>query len=855
MKQIGKYAVIKELGSGGFGAVYLAEDPRLGEKVAIKVFEIRDDNAARLATNATADAGEVLKERFLNEARTLRKLNRNSHIVDVFEFDELEGGTPYYVMPYLPHSLRNELGSDATDASVIAELEPEDKPRLLPFTVAVNYLEQLLKGLSDVHKAGLVHRDIKPANLLINEHGEIQLCDFGIAKVPDTEHSNSGIGMGSRNYMSPEQRQSAKHVDARSDIYSVGVLAYRMITGTLPEGRFAEPKKYQPALSDSLNELILTALEQKKEDRFADAAVMLQALKQTDATKAGQPDEATGTWVGGTDDIKPELKPLEQKIIQLLQSNGEVQESDLPVLQALADLGGLTAAELHALIDKVAEQQASQSPQQKAFQQWVANINNALARGDALSPQQCNVLVEAGEASTGKPIEELKTVLAGKGLTFDSASATSSIAADDVTLVAKPGQSGSGGAGKWLGIAALLIVLAGGGYFGFGYYQQMQEQERQAEVARKNEQAQLSAEKQRAEQVKKAQRYLKDLGYEVAENGTLDTRTQKAVEAFEKSENMLVSGTVDEILLANVEKRLKAIDDKAFVLAQKQNTSSGYRSYLRGYPEGAHREEAERAFLQASNNEKKAEDKERDERAWFYASGTNSIAAYQTYTDNHPNGQYLKQAEMAIKRIRLEQSKVILNIIVSPAEAKIEITNINEKYRYGLKLVPDKYTVKISQKGYEPLTETILLKKDNNTFRYELKRQIPESIKNLIKSMKPIPAGNFTMGCSAQDTECDNDEKPRHTVNIKAFSILESEVTWDMYVPCIDDGVCKSAWNPGEEKNEHPVVNVSYDDISEHYIPWLNELTGQSFRLPSEAEWEYAALVVIHPLVGGHLPE
>ncbi|MGL1889914.1 MAG: serine/threonine protein kinase, partial [Reichenbachiella sp.] len=295
MDFIGKYKIIKELGAGGFGAVYLTQDPKLNELVAIKVFQIKDDNLAKLATSATFDASEVLNQRFLNEARTLRQLGRNRHIVNVFDFDELDDGRPYYVMPYLPKSLKDELGSDATDSSVIADLPSDEKPRPIPVSQALVHLSQLLNALSDVHKAGLVHRDIKPANLLLNEDNDIQLCDFGIAKMPDVQHSQSGIGMGSRNYMAPEQRQSAKHVDARSDIYSVGVLAYRMITGTLPEGRFAEPNIFQPNLAQSLNDLILKALEQKKENRFQDAAQMLKALNKAQQAQQNQANTQANT--------------------------------------------------------------------------------------------------------------------------------------------------------------------------------------------------------------------------------------------------------------------------------------------------------------------------------------------------------------------------------------------------------------------------------------------------------------------------------------------------------------------------------------------------------------------------------
>ncbi|WP_299083113.1 bifunctional serine/threonine-protein kinase/formylglycine-generating enzyme family protein [uncultured Paraglaciecola sp.] len=412
MQHIGKYKIIKELGAGGFGAVYLAEDPRLGEQVAIKVFQVKDSNVAAMATSATSDAGEVLNQRFLNEAKTLRQLNRNPHIVDVFEFDEMQDGTPYYVMPYLPHSLKDELGSDATDASVIAELEPEDKPKRLPISLALNYLEQLLLALKDVHKVGLVHRDIKPANLLLNNLQEVQLCDFGIAKMPDAQHSQSGVGMGSRNYMAPEQRQSAKHVDARSDIYSAGVLAYRMITGTLPEGRFADPNTFQPALSEELNQLILKALSQHKEQRFADAGEMLKALRQALNTHTESPeDEATGTWIdesNNTASIKAELKPLQHKIAQLFKQQGEIRKQNLPVLQALADIGNLNEDDLTELIECIHIELINKDKNFKALSLWVGALKKQKGK---LTQDKQDALIEAGIASTDKTKEVLEAIL------------------------------------------------------------------------------------------------------------------------------------------------------------------------------------------------------------------------------------------------------------------------------------------------------------------------------------------------------------------------------------------------------------------------------------------------------------
>lgn len=109
MKNIGKYTVLKQLGSGSFGAVYLAEDTILNEQVAVKVFQIKDKAKAGLIVSASADPVETLKQRFIEEARILRNLPAHPNIISLHEVNYLEDGTPYYVMPYIPKTLIDEL--------------------------------------------------------------------------------------------------------------------------------------------------------------------------------------------------------------------------------------------------------------------------------------------------------------------------------------------------------------------------------------------------------------------------------------------------------------------------------------------------------------------------------------------------------------------------------------------------------------------------------------------------------------------------------------------------------------------------------------------------------------------------
>ncbi|MFT6269490.1 MAG: serine/threonine-protein kinase [Alphaproteobacteria bacterium] len=864
--KIGKYNIRKRLGEGGFGEVYLADDDSIGRLVAIKVFKPKDENVVSLATSATSEGLENLRQRFINEAKILASLEHEDAVVNIIEFGVLPDGAPWYSMPYLPKSLSELLGKDVFDKRALEELDTSDHPKALPLNQCLEILEQILQGLSAAHEKGLIHRDIKPANILLADNGKIRIADFGIAKAPDSGNSTvSQLGMGSRNYMAPEQRESAKHVDARADVYSLGVFAYRMLTGLLPKGRFADPNVHVPALSDDFNALILKAMQEDADDRYENAQTMLQSftrakLKAASASNNTEQSEHTGTWIGASDaQIKAELKPLEQKIIALLQSQGEVKDSDMPVLNALADLGNLSNGELTALIQQIAESQNQSSPEQKAFQQWVQTLNAKQANGGSLSDEALSALVAAGVISTGKTKEALEAIIQAKHATPQAQRHKETVADETQVRSEKPSKSSSReSSSKKTAIAlGLFIALSAGSYFAYDYYQS--EQLRIAQEAKNKQQAKqqriakAAEEKTQAEQVTQAQQYLNKLGFVLSETGQFDTRTKSAIEVFEQSRNLLVTGEVDSALLTALESALIEKEDAAWAQAKKINSSKSYTDFLAAHANSRYETQATEAKQNTLNREASAQAKSAaikfDNVAWDKAKRANTISAYQAYLSAQSQGQYRASAQQRINEINIENSKVALTINTTPADATVQILNIEPSYQRGIQLEMGQYNIRVSKTGYVTQNHTISLSSQQSSFSYNLESEQPQDstfrVSGQTYTMKAIPAGSFMMGCSPEDYECQDGERPRHRVTIESFTLMETEVTWAMYQPCIDAGACPNNdsddGDNGWGKGNRPVINVSHYDITTHFIPWLNKTTGQTFRLPSEAEWEYAA--------------
>jgi beta-lactam-binding protein with PASTA domain len=200
----GRYRIVRKLGSGGMATVYLAEDQELGRRVAIKILNERHAN------------DDQFVERFRREAKNAAGLS-HPNIVSIYDRGEAEG-TYYIAMEHLGGRNLKELISARGPA---------------PVHVSVEVTRQVLAALSNAHKNGIVHRDIKPHNVMVDDDRRVKVTDFGIARAGASQMTEAGSIVGTAQYLSPEQARGAG-VDQRSDLYSVGVVLYELLTGKVP---------------------------------------------------------------------------------------------------------------------------------------------------------------------------------------------------------------------------------------------------------------------------------------------------------------------------------------------------------------------------------------------------------------------------------------------------------------------------------------------------------------------------------------------------------------------------------------------------------------------------------------------
>ncbi len=273
------YRIEDVLGRGGMGTVYRAVDVALDKPVALKVM------APRLADD------ETFLERFRSEARALARLDAPG-IVRVLALRETDAGV-FIVMEYVE--------GDTLD-TLLQRHAPIDWDRALPL------FRQILEAVSHAHASGVLHRDLKPGNILITDDGQVKITDFGLAKIQatDADLTSTFETAGTIYYMSPEQIKGLRHVDARSDLFALGMIFYEVLTGRLPvettasnyaiqhaivEEPLLPPVTFQPDLPPALNDVLMTMLAKDPADRFQDARAVLEALQPLEE-RAGQSPSA-----------------------------------------------------------------------------------------------------------------------------------------------------------------------------------------------------------------------------------------------------------------------------------------------------------------------------------------------------------------------------------------------------------------------------------------------------------------------------------------------------------------------------------------------------------------------------------
>ncbi len=284
---ISHYQILEPLGKGAMGVVYLAEDLRLGRKVAFK-----------LAVEAEHDP--QFRGRFLREARIAAALN-HKNIATIFDCGETKDGQPFIVMELV------------NGRSLGEHLKAGD----LSLQRRVRIIEEIAEALAEAHHHGIIHRDIKPANVLLNEKGDVKVLDFGLAKyfrkadpgevdlfaqTVAQSDTKAGMVLGTPQYMSPEQAQGdSAETDARSDLFSLGAILYECLAGRLPfpgktmseiYGRIQfvdppPPSTINPQVPEKLDRITLKALAKKPEDRYQTADEMLAELRAERARMSG----------------------------------------------------------------------------------------------------------------------------------------------------------------------------------------------------------------------------------------------------------------------------------------------------------------------------------------------------------------------------------------------------------------------------------------------------------------------------------------------------------------------------------------------------------------------------------------
>lgn len=424
----GRYRIERVLGAGGMGVVIEATHTALNERVAMKLLR------PQLIANSR------LRERFLREAQAAAKL-KSEYIVRVRDVGILDSGEPYMVM-------------DMLDGADLAALLATKVP--LPVEEAVSLILQACEALAAAHKADIVHRDIKPANLFLEQAGHggvvMKLLDFGISKQQgDSDEALTGTGdiVGSPVYMSPEQLRASREVDARADIWSLGVVLYELLAGCrpFPASSLADlcakvlndpplPIQAEPPLPPGLIAAVTHCLEKDREERFAHVAALAAAL----APFAGSNGSAQASRVARTLGKRAPLPSFAERDV-VVANEGEEQTAGVV---SATTMSGAAAPQLVEV--------PARAPSSRGWM-WgaaaaiaavivaiaVTNLGGTSRSAETAAAASADVAASSDTAATAPPTPSADQVSSGDATATASASAAASSASDAAATASNDG--------------------------------------------------------------------------------------------------------------------------------------------------------------------------------------------------------------------------------------------------------------------------------------------------------------------------------------------------------------------------------------------------------------------------------
>ncbi|MEO6624681.1 MAG: serine/threonine-protein kinase [Burkholderiaceae bacterium] len=316
---LGRYQVEKELGKGAMGVVYLGKDPKIGRVVAIKTMALSQE----FSGDELVDA----RERFFREAETAGRL-QHQNIVTIFDAGE-EHDLAYIAMEFLK-------GKDLLDHC--------KDGNLLPVPKVLSIVSRVAEALAYAHRQNVVHRDIKPANIMYEGNSDtVKVTDFGIARITDSSKTKTGLVLGTPSFMSPEQL-AGKKVDGRSDLYSLGVMLFQMLTGVLPfRGESMAELMYKIAneeapdiriirneISEGLANLVALSVSKRPETRYQDGDQFAADLRMVLAEMTGSPvaPQTTSSGMQGGSTGVHTAAPMHEKTAVFVRSAAHSQTPD-----------------------------------------------------------------------------------------------------------------------------------------------------------------------------------------------------------------------------------------------------------------------------------------------------------------------------------------------------------------------------------------------------------------------------------------------------------------------------------------------------------------------------------------------